>query len=98
MRLDDGAVKAPLLLFFSFRTEVIQSDCLALSRVAGDHVKSVGKRWGNSHAHAACSGHEVGTAVMSMSALMAKASGRQDTQREQRKIGGKSSSYWSLPL
>jgi len=44
------------LLFFSFRTEVIQNDRLALIRVAGDHEKSLGKRWGNSHAHAACSG------------------------------------------
>jgi len=51
MRLDDGAVNAPLLLFFSFRPEVIQSDRLPLIRVAEDHKKSIGKRWGNSHAH-----------------------------------------------
>src|ERR1700687_2734410 len=53
MRLDDGAVNAPLLLFFSFRTEVIQSDRLTLIRVAGDDEKSIGKRWGNSHARSA---------------------------------------------
>src|SRR6266446_181964 len=52
-RLDDGAVNAPLLLFFSFRTEVIQSDRLTLIRVAGDNEKSIGKRWGNSHASTA---------------------------------------------
>jgi len=37
-------VKALSLLFFSFRTEVIQNDHLALIRVAGDHEKSLGKR------------------------------------------------------
>ena len=35
MRLDDGAVNAPLLLFFSFRTEVIQNDHFTSIRVAG---------------------------------------------------------------
>jgi len=60
MRLDDGAVNAPLLLFFSFRPEVIQSDRLTLIRVAGNDEKSIGKRWENSHAHAACSGPERG--------------------------------------
>jgi len=47
-------VKALSLLFFAFRTEVIQNDHLALIRVAGDHEKSLGKRWGNSHAHVSC--------------------------------------------
>jgi len=60
MRLDYGAVNAPLLLFFSFRTEVIQSDPLTLIRVAGDDEKSIGKRWGNSHARSAFSCTERG--------------------------------------
>src|ERR1700687_4185125 len=60
MRLDDGAVNAPLLLFFSFRPEVIQNDHFTSIRVAGNHEKSLGKRWGNSHAHAAWSGPERG--------------------------------------
>jgi hypothetical protein len=49
--LGDGAVIAPLLLLFSFRTEVNQNDRLTLIRVAGDHEMAIGRTLGNSHAH-----------------------------------------------
>jgi hypothetical protein len=44
MRPYDGAVKAPLLFFFSTSTEAIQSDRLAVIKVAGDDEKYVGRK------------------------------------------------------
>jgi hypothetical protein len=44
MRPYDGALKAPLLFFFSPNTEAIQSDHLAVVKVAGNDEKYVGRK------------------------------------------------------